>query len=83
MSTAITSSNRTRSEWDRYTAKPTSVAAFMSERPHQPVDVDEIIARDAIVPNPFGHVIAIDECGAPVHVGTIGADITIARQEAS
>lgn len=80
----ITSSNRTSSEWARYIERPVSIDRLMREAPH--VGTPELIARNAIdVPKhgPFDQVIAVDECGAPIHVGTIGADITLARLEDS
>lgn len=79
----ITSSNRSPAEWRSYTAKRerTSLATLISESPHiGTAEVTEAIARHAITPaGPFGHVIAVDECGAPIHANTIGADITLER----
>lgn len=78
----ITSSNRSPAEWTAYLERNrrTSVESFMSERPHSPADVTAAIARSAInPPGPFDHVIAVDECGAPIHSDTIGGAITVGR----
>lgn len=62
----ITSSNRSRAEWDSYIERRqrTSLASLISESPH--IGTADVIARHAIVPSPFDHVIAIDACGAPI-----------------
>lgn len=84
MSTVITSSNRSSSEWASYIERHrrTSLASIISESPH--IGTAEIIARNAInPPGPFDHVIAVDECGAPITANTIGGEITLARLEES
>lgn len=63
----IVSSNRSPAEWDAYVERHqrTSLRDFIAERPHQPVeDPSAVIARHAVTP--FDHVIAVDECGAPI-----------------
>ena len=63
----ITSSNRSRAEWDAYLERDRrpSLRSLMSENPR--TSTETLIARSARrVPRVFAGVIATDECGAPI-----------------
>lgn len=67
----ITSSNRSPAQWATYIERNqrTSLERLMSDRPESPTR-DAVLAAGirppSPAPDPFDHVIAVDELGAPI-----------------